>query len=79
MDRDEMVKEVSAELTCIREQAVALTKLAESLSMALRADAAFNAVEETKRALTGMKETKESIEKVRKVLKLRLQKRLQEV
>lgn len=68
MNREEIAKEVTAELNGLREHANALNKLCESLALAARGDAAVNAVE-------GMKEAKESVEKVRKQ---RIQERLKD-
>jgi len=79
MQKEEMSKEIAEQLQTLREHAQDLTKLCESLQLAVRGDVSFTAIDETKRVLGGLKEAKEAIEKSHKVLKARALARMKEV
>lgn len=78
MQKEEMSKELQAQLQTVKEHAADLNKLCESLSQAIRGDVSFIALDETKAVLEGMKDVREAVEKSRKALKARAVARMKE-
>ena len=81
MNKEEMAKEISEELSTLKDHADSLNKLIEDLQATLRptGDVTFTTMERTKTALASFTDSKVSLEKVRKALKARAAARNKEV
>lgn len=78
MKKEEMSKDVGEQLATLREHAQDLTKLCESLGLAVRGDVSFSAIDETKKVLEGFKDAKAACEKAQRTLKARAVARMKE-
>lgn len=78
MQKEEMSKEIGEQLQTLREHAQSLTKLCESLQLAVRGDVSFAAIDETKKVLGEIRDVKEAVEKSHKALKARAVARMKE-
>jgi prefoldin subunit 5 len=82
MQKDEMSKEISEQLSTLKEQAEHLNKFCQSIQLMLRnGDVAFTTVEEAKQLLAELKpsELKLALDKTFKTLKARAIARVKEI
>jgi hypothetical protein len=84
MQKEEMSKEISEQLSTLKEQAEGLNKLCASLHTMLRSgsgDVAFTTVEEVKQLLADLKpaDLKVALDKTFKTLKARATTRIKEI
>lgn len=80
MDKEAMTKEVSEQLSTLKEHAESLSKLIDDLQLIIRptGDVTFSALDKSKQLLEGMTEVRASVQKVRTTLKARAQARMKE-
>lgn len=80
MNKEEMTKVVSEELSTLKEHAEKLGKLLEDLQLTIRptGDVTFSALDKSKEILDQMTDVRTSVQKVRTTLKARAQARMKE-
>ena len=80
MNKDEMIKQVSEQLTVLKSHAESLAKLIEDLQLTVRptADVTFSALDKSKELLESFSEARVAVEKIRRSLKNRAHHRMKE-
>lgn len=80
MNKEDMTKEIAAQLSTLKDHAESLNKLLEDLQLTVRptGDVSFAALDKSKEVLDQITDVRASLQKVRTTLKARAQARMKE-
>jgi hypothetical protein len=79
MKKEEMKSELSSELGELKQFSDTLSEFVRSLQLTMQSDVAMNTLEQVVATLAKSKNVTKSLEKTKKVLKLRAQTRMKEI